>query len=99
MINHHCPGVIVTKGGFKIDDWQSFKKLCHVSNCSIDPNDFDFSLKQLNEMTNPGGVVVYLQKGGELPPKRLIEAYSNSIKQFCEHPDTIQDVYIKTLSQ
>ena len=77
---------------FKIEDWQTAKKIEHAVCFGINSEDFGFVKNQAKKINAKGGIVAYVRKANKLPSLDFIRAYKNAIKNFCKDRNHILEI-------
>jgi len=66
-----------------IDYWQACKKIYHAIDFGINPEDYSMNQKQLMKISDPGGLIRYVQEGNPLPPIEFVQKFASTIKDSC----------------
>ena len=91
LIKETYSGSMQITEDYKVSDWQSAKKAYHIQKgFGIDIDKYDNISKEdlINLQNTEGGLIPYVQKGGRLPPIKLIKDFQQGIYDFSRLENT-----------
>ena len=84
IIDKSYPGQLEIRANERISDWQGAKKIYHVSDFGINPEDYGMTKDNILKIQRIG-LTNYAREGHPLPPIKLVKAYQMAVKNMCEH--------------
>lgn len=91
LIAETYPGFLEVTENLRVSDWQGAKKAYHgQKGFKMDLDKYpNISKEDLATLQNTdGGLIVYVQKGGKLPPPQFIRDFQQKIYDFCHNERT-----------
>jgi hypothetical protein len=77
-------GQLEIRDNERISDWQAAKKIYHVSDFGINPEDYGMTKDNILQLQRIG-LTNYVREGRPLPPIKLVKAYQMAVKNMCDH--------------
>jgi hypothetical protein len=84
ILSKTYPGQLEIRNNERISDWQAAKKIYHVSDFGINPEDYGMTKDNILQLQRIG-LTKYVREGRPLPPIKLIKAYQMAVKNMCDH--------------
>ena len=88
LIKETYPGQLEITANERISDWQAAKKIYHVSDFGINPEDYGMTKEQLRKIETVG-LTNYIRLDNPPPPIELIKDYQAAIKGFCKNSEKL----------
>ena len=86
LIEETYPGQLEITDNKRFSDWQAAKKIYHVSDFGINPEDYGmtkYNIMRLNRI----GLTKYVREGLPLPPIKLVKDYQMAVKNMYDHAE------------
>jgi hypothetical protein len=84
ILSKTYPGQLEIRDNERISDWQAAKKIYHVSDFGINPEDYGMTKDNILQLQRIG-LTKYVREGRRLPPIKLVKAYQMAVKNMCDH--------------
>jgi hypothetical protein len=84
ILSKTYPGQLEIRDNERISDWQAAKKIYHVSDFGINPEDYGMTKDNILQLQRIG-LTNYVREGRPLPPIKLVKAYQMAVKNMCDH--------------
>ena len=93
MIKETYQGSLQVTNEQSSDYWQACKKIYHVIDFEIDPREYEMSQKQLMKISDPGGLIRYVQEGNPLSPIEFVKKFVSTLKDYCLNKEAFKNEY------
>jgi hypothetical protein len=84
ILSKTYPGQLEIRDNERISDWQAAKKIYHVSDFGINPEDYGMTKDNILQLQRIG-LTKYVREERPLPPIKLVKAYQMAVKNMCDH--------------